>query len=330
MCLRLHSVHLFICVSFPIAEECIISNFFILFQWMVYARSTNDVFVSFPSRTGRNDSVVGILRRMRRVVEAAHAPRQLFKTLVVPRAAASGTPPSSEPPKPSASASTVPVVRSSVEIAAEESLNQQNQVDPFRIGYNMGMQTVHLETLRTKLDDNLELFKSHFHSLRESLRNNHESLRALQTEYNKQTRMQLDDGMNHLREKIDQFGVRLQTNEDVIRELSKQQFESMQKHFDDRLENIKDTIKLFVGLLLALNVWILFLVNQIAHQPHTSSATSFAAAHQHVVLPPTSKTIPPPLLSQSELNGASQQQQQHSTAGNSGKSGVLGFFKSSS
>mmetsp|Transcript_33413 Transcript_33413/g.38913 ORF Transcript_33413/g.38913 Transcript_33413/m.38913 type:complete len:256 (+) Transcript_33413:46-813(+) len=176
----------------------------------------------------------------------------------------------------------IPPLKSSDEIAAEESLNQQRQVDPFRIGYNMGMQTVHLESLRSKLDDNLELLKSHFHSLRETLRTNHESLRTLQHEHNKQSRAQMEDAVEHLKERMDGFAVRLQANEDTLRELTKQQFGSLKSHVDDRLENIKDTIKLFVGLLLALNVWVLFLVNQIAHQHHPAAKSAAAAASQSV------------------------------------------------
>ncbi|CUG41598.1 transmembrane protein, putative, partial [Bodo saltans] len=152
--------------------------------------------------------------------------------------------------------------RSSEEIALEESHNQQRQVDPFRIGYNMGMQNIHLETLRNKLDDNVELLKSHFNSLRETQRNGQETLRAMQVEYNKQTRKQFDDGVESLRERLDQLSQRINTNEEMVRELSRQQFESLQKHVDDRLENIKDTVKLSVGILFALNLWILFLVNQ--------------------------------------------------------------------
>lgn len=154
----------------------------------------------------------------------------------------------------------------------EESQNQQRQVDPFRIGYNMGMQNVQLETLRTKLDDNLELLKSHFNSLREALRTNHDTVRSLQLEYNKQNQDQLDAGMVAIKEKMDQVSARVHTTEEAVREMTKQHFESLQKHVDDRLENIKDTVKISIALMIAINLWILFLVNQIAHSsPHSSN-----------------------------------------------------------
>jgi chaperonin cofactor prefoldin len=183
-------------------------------------------------------------------------------------------PPSSSDAQPASVTPPVRVAapRSSEEIALEESHNQQRQVDPFRIGYNMGMQNIHLETLRNKLDDNVELLKSHFNSLRETQRNSQDTLRAMQVEYNKQTRKQFDDGVDSLREKLDQLSQRMSTNEDMMRELSRQQFESLQKHVDDRLENIKDTVKLSVGILFALNLWILFLVNQsLAGAQHRAS-----------------------------------------------------------
>lgn len=184
---------------------------------------------------------------------------------------------------PAPPASAAQSIRSSEQIALEESHNQQRQVDPFRIGYNMGMQNIHLETLRNKLDDNLELLKSHFNSLREAQRNNHEALRAMQVEYNKQTRKQFDDGVEGLRERMEHVSQRMGANEDMLRELSKQQFESLQKHVDDRLENIKDTIKLSIGILFALNLWILFLVNQsLAHG--SAAAQQQQQRHQTAVL----------------------------------------------
>ena len=145
-------------------------------------------------------------------------------------------------------------------------VSQTEQVDPFRIGYNMGMQNVHLETLRTKLDDNLELLKSHFHSLRESNKTNYDSVRRLHLEYNKQFTAELKDGIDKMFAKLSFVEGQLLRDRETMRELSKQQWESMQKHFDDRLENIKDTVKVTGLLLICLNAVILFMVNNQQQQ----------------------------------------------------------------
>jgi hypothetical protein len=148
-----------------------------------------------------------------------------------------------------------------VTISAATIPQDQQQVDPFRIGYNMGTQNVHLETLRTKLDDNLELLKSHFHSLRESNKTNYDGMRRLHLEYNKQFTAELQDGTAKMFAKLEFVEGQLARDRETMREMSKQQWESMQKHFDDRLENIKDTVKVTGLLLVCINAVILFMVN---------------------------------------------------------------------
>ena len=146
------------------------------------------------------------------------------------------------------------------------SMQQQQHVDPFRIGYNMGMQNVHLEALRSKLDDNLELFKSHFYSLLETTKSNHEAVRRALSDSTKQSSVQLDDTLQKVGARIDTLERRFQASEEQMRALNTQKVEALQRHVDDRLENIKDTIKL-VGIVLSfISLWALFLLNQMYHR----------------------------------------------------------------
>ena len=153
-------------------------------------------------------------------------------------------------------------------------------VDPFRVGYNMGMQNVQLETLRNKLDDNRELLKSQLTALREVSRSNHDSQRRLQGEYTKQLTSDIIDNNEKLVAKFEAFNQRLSSNEETMRELTRQQFESLQKHTDDRLENMKDTVKVGVALILILNVCCLYsIVNQKDHHhgtKHEAHRATFA------------------------------------------------------
>jgi hypothetical protein len=144
--------------------------------------------------------------------------------------------------------------------------HQPQSAESFQIGYNIGIQSVHMETLRTKLDDNLELFKSHFHSLREQSKTNFDGMRRLHLEYNKQFAAELEDGIHKLHAKLEAVEAQLAREQKSGSDLAKQQFDSLQKHFDDRMENIKDTVKVAVLVLACLQIAVLFTINNSNNQ----------------------------------------------------------------
>jgi len=189
------------------------------------------------------------------------------------------------PPLPPSSVVAAPKTS---KVDDETSAPTKDPVDPFRIGYNLGMQTVHLETLRSKLDDNLELLKSHFNGLREHTRTNYDAVRRAHEE---STKLILDDQrevMEKIRAHLEGSEVRAQRSEETFRQLTWQQFESLQKHTDDRLENIKDTVKVLGVVLVALNVWILITLNYSTSRYHDTGAHHMTPAkhHAHHQAPP--------------------------------------------
>ena len=153
----------------------------------------------------------------------------------------------------------------------------ESELDPFRVGYNMGMLSVQLETLRMKLEDNKEVVKTQFASLRDTTRSNHDVLTHTLSDNRGIVLSQLQDNLDKISSRLDSTKAKVTATEDALKELARQHFEASQKHIDDRLENIKDTIKAGILVLAALLVWIIVLLSTSSrghHNQHSQSPTS--------------------------------------------------------
>lgn len=163
-----------------------------------------------------------------------------------------------KPPPTTATSRPRPEELAAKSVLGSDTTPDSDQIDPFRVGYNMGMQNVQLETLRIKMDDNRELLKSHLRSLQDSSKSNHEGMQRLQEVHGKKTIAEIHEYHQMVLTKFDHLNEKMLSNEDTMRSMSRQQFSSLQKHFDDRLENIKDTVKISGLILVALNIMTLF------------------------------------------------------------------------
>ncbi|RNF02045.1 hypothetical protein TraAM80_06674 [Trypanosoma rangeli] len=156
-----------------------------------------------------------------------------------------------------------------------DSLNKVKEVDPFRVGYNMGMQSVHLEAIRMKLTDHLELFKSHFHALSDILKSNHDQVRQLHEQCNKAILHELNESNDQIFSQRSEFERHLKNLEDSLKSQIEDKVVGLQAHIDDRFENLRDVIKLGFGVLILLNLWMFYTISQNhrqymnAHTTHT-------------------------------------------------------------
>lgn len=182
-----------------------------------------------------------------------------------------------------------------------------DQVDPFRVGYNMGMQNVQLETLRHKLDDNQELVKSHLTSLRETTRTNYDSLRRLHNEHHRLILDEIKDNDERLTAKFVAYGSTFAANEEQVRDASKLQLEAMQRHMDDRLENIKDTVKIGTFILIAINIGGLFYISQQLQQQNGGAGPT---GRRPVVAASAAPSGSPPSVQFYQQQAQQKQQQQ--------------------
>ena len=170
--------------------------------------------------------------------------------------------------------------QAAMSVLGSDTTPDKDQVDPFRVGYNMGMQNVQLETLRIKMDDNRELLKSHLRSLQDTSKVNYESMQRLQEVHGKKTVAEIHEYHQMVLTRFEHLNERLLSNEESMREMHRQQFSSLQKHFDDRLENIKDTVKISGLILVALNILTLFFLQGGSKTIGDGSAGRVAAAQR--------------------------------------------------
>ncbi|ESL11027.1 hypothetical protein TRSC58_01232 [Trypanosoma rangeli SC58] len=160
-------------------------------------------------------------------------------------------------------------------VQESDSFSKVKEVDPFRVGYNMGMQSVHLEAIRMKLTDHLELFKSHFHALSDILKSNHDQVRQLHEQCNKVILHELNESNDQLLSQRSEFERHLKNVEDSLKGHIEDKVVGLQAHIDDRFENLRDVIKLGFGVLILLNLWMFYTISQNhrqymnAHTTHT-------------------------------------------------------------
>lgn len=143
-----------------------------------------------------------------------------------------------------------------------DELQTIRDTDAFRAGYNMGMLSVQLETLRMKLEDNKEVLKTQFASMRDTTRSNHEIVTRSQNDNRSLILNQLQENLQKISSALTHYQEKFEASEEAIKDLTRQQFEALQKHTDDRLENIKDTVKVGMMILIFLLAWIIVLLQQ--------------------------------------------------------------------
>ncbi|RNF02556.1 uncharacterized protein Tco025E_08372 [Trypanosoma conorhini] len=159
-----------------------------------------------------------------------------------------------------------------------DSLSKLREVDPFRVGYNMGMQSVHLEAIRMKLTDNLELFKSHFHALTDILKSNQDQVRQLHEQCNKAILHELNESNTQLFSQRSEFERQLKKLEESLKSNIEDKVVGLQAHIDDRFENLKDVIKLGFAVLIFLNLWMFYTISQ-NHRQYMNAQTTHALAY---------------------------------------------------
>jgi uncharacterized membrane protein YccC len=142
--------------------------------------------------------------------------------------------------------------------------------DIYHAGYSMGHVSAQIETLRSKLEDNRELLKSHFASVRETMRSTSDSAAHMQLEQKQVLQQQMTDSFNQLKQQIGHVESIAVDSREQQRQSSRQGMETLQKHFDDRLENMKDSIKLGVAVVTALLVWLLVQLTHTQQMLHAA------------------------------------------------------------
>ncbi|ORC92974.1 putative transmembrane protein [Trypanosoma theileri] len=152
-------------------------------------------------------------------------------------------------------------------------LAREKEVDPFRVGYNMGMQSVHLEAIRMKLNDHLELFKSHFRSLSDILKSNHDQVKHLQVQNSNIISHEVKELNNHFLVQLSAIEQHVNNLEKTLKGIIDDRVAELQRHIDDSFENLKDTVKLGFAVLLFFNLWMFYTISQ-NHRQQMNARTS--------------------------------------------------------
>ncbi|KEG11405.1 hypothetical protein DQ04_02651030 [Trypanosoma grayi] len=145
---------------------------------------------------------------------------------------------------------------------AFDAVERQKEVDPFRVGYNMGMQSVHLEAIRMKLTDHIELFKSHFHGLTDLLKSNQDQVAQLQGQYSKTVVSEVKESNGQFVAQLTAVERQLRNIEESLKSTVDDRVTGLQRHIDDCFENLKDTVKLGFLVLIFLNLWMFYTISQ--------------------------------------------------------------------
>ncbi|KAH9582239.1 hypothetical protein LSM04_008146 [Trypanosoma melophagium] len=159
------------------------------------------------------------------------------------------------------------------ELRLLDPLAREKEVDPFRLGYNMGMQSVHLEAIRMKLTDHLELFKSHFHALSDMLKSNHDQVKQYQIQNSNIIGHEVKELNNHFLAQLSALEQHVYNLEKSLKGIVDDRVTELQKHIDDSFENLKDTVKLCFAVLLFFNLWMFYTISQ-NHRQQMNARTS--------------------------------------------------------
>ncbi|KAF5224883.1 hypothetical protein C3747_57g224 [Trypanosoma cruzi] len=151
--------------------------------------------------------------------------------------------------------------------------SKSKELDPFRIGYNMGMQSVHLEAIRMKLTDHLEVFKSHFHALTDVLKSNHDQVKQIHDQCNKAILHELKESNSQIFSQRSELLRQIKELEENLKSSIDDRVTGLQRHIDDCFENLKDMIKLGIAVLIFLNLWMFYTISQ-NHRQYMSTQTT--------------------------------------------------------
>ncbi|EKF32425.1 hypothetical protein MOQ_003724 [Trypanosoma cruzi marinkellei] len=151
--------------------------------------------------------------------------------------------------------------------------SKSKELDPFRIGYNMGMQSVHLEAIRMKLTDHLEVFKSHFHALTDVLKSNHDQVKQIHDQCNKAILHELKESNGQFSSQRSELLREIKEVEENLKNSIEDRVTGLQRHIDDCFENLKDLIKLGIAVLMFLNLWMFYTISQ-NHRQYMNAQTT--------------------------------------------------------